>query len=138
MLLTNAQNNWQNRSIFECQVNKDYLPVICIEITKESRANGQAINTVAQQVAINARYILQEVNALRSYCIAVWDMNALPRIFKNGRRVVDHTLCKVMFTMGRIYKLLYFATFTDDVLFNVPQGDDLGNGFWSRGKNLLR
>ncbi|KAF9141798.1 hypothetical protein BGX30_004092 [Mortierella sp. GBA39] len=119
-------------SIFECQVNKDFLPVICIEITKESRANGQAINTVAQQVAINARFILQEVNALRSYCIAVWDMNALPRIFKNGRRVVDHALCKVMFTMGRIYKLLYFATFTDDVLFNVPQGDDLGNGFWSR------
>ncbi|KAG9067388.1 hypothetical protein KI688_012171 [Linnemannia hyalina] len=119
-------------SIFECQVNKDFLPVICIEITKESRANGQPINTVAQQVAINARYILQEVNALRSYCIAVWDMNALPRIFKNGRRVVDHALCKVMFTMGRIYKLLYFATFTDDVLFNVPQGDDLANGFWSR------
>ncbi|KAF8942567.1 hypothetical protein BGZ47_006345 [Haplosporangium gracile] len=119
-------------SIFECQVNKDYLPVICIEITKESRANGQPINTVAQHVAINARYILQEVNALRSYCVAVWDMNALPRIFKNGRRVVDHTLCKVMFTMGRIYKLLYFATFTDDVLFNIPRGDDLGNGFWSR------
>ncbi|KAK5810007.1 hypothetical protein F5H01DRAFT_415049 [Linnemannia elongata] len=119
-------------SIFECQVNKDYLPVICIEITKESRANGQPINTVAQQVAINTRYILQEVNALRSYCIAVWDMNALPRIFKNGRRVVDHALCKVMFTMGRIYKLLYFATFTDDVLFNIPRGDDLGNGFWSR------
>ncbi|KAK3842203.1 MAG: hypothetical protein J3R72DRAFT_368260 [Linnemannia gamsii] len=119
-------------SIFECQVNKDYLPVICIEITKESRANGQPINTVAQQVAINARYILQEVNALRSYCVAVWDMNALPRMFQNGRRVVDHALCKVMFEMGRIYKLLYFATFTDDVLFNVPRGDDLVNGFWSR------
>ncbi|KAG0269109.1 hypothetical protein BGZ95_002195, partial [Linnemannia exigua] len=119
-------------SIFECQVNKDYLPVICIEITKESRANGQPINTVAQQVAINARYILQEVNALRSYCVAVWDMNALPRVFQNGRRVVDHALCKVMFEMGRIYKLLYFATFTDDVLFNVPRGDDLVNGFWSR------
>ncbi|KAG0293330.1 hypothetical protein BGZ96_002985 [Linnemannia gamsii] len=119
-------------SIFECKVNNDFLPVICIEITKESRANGLPINTVAQQVAINARYILQEVNALRSYCVAVWDMNALPRIFKNGRRVVDHALCKVMFTMGRIYKLLYFATFTDDILFNVPRGDDLGNGFWSR------
>jgi hypothetical protein len=126
------------RSIFECKVNKDFLPVICIEITKESRANGLPINTVAQQVAINARYILQEVNALRSYCIAVWDMNALPRIFKNGRRVVDHALCKVMFTMGRIYKLLYFATFTDDVLFNVPRGDDLGNGFWSRGMKWLK
>jgi len=61
-------------------------------------------------------------------------MNALPRKFQNGRRVIDHTLCKVMFEMGRIYKLLYFATFTDDVLFNIPRGDDLVNGFWSRGK----
>ncbi|KAF9107084.1 hypothetical protein BGX29_007446 [Mortierella sp. GBA35] len=119
-------------SIFECLVNKDYLPVVCIELTKESRANGQPINTVAQQVAINARYILQEVNGLRSYCVAVWDMNALPRMFQNGRRVVDHALCKVMFEMGRIYKLLYFATFTDDVIFNVPRGDDPLNGFWSR------
>ncbi|KAF9129664.1 hypothetical protein BGW39_003957 [Mortierella sp. 14UC] len=125
-------------SIFECQVNKDYLPIVCIEITKESRASGQPINTVAQQVAINARYILQEVNALRSYCVAVWDMNALPRMFQNGRRVVDHALCKVMFEMGRIYKLLYFATFTDDVLFNVPRGDDLVNGFWSRECTVKR
>ncbi|KAF9920557.1 hypothetical protein FBU30_009600 [Linnemannia zychae] len=111
-------------SIFECQVNKDYLPVICIEISKESRANGQPINSVAQQVAINARYILQEVNGLRSYCVAVWDQNTLPRMFKSGRRVIDHALCKMMFEMGRIYKLLYFATFTDDVVFNIPRGDD--------------
>lgn len=89
---------------------------------------------MAQHVAINARHVLKEVNALRSYCIAVWDMNTLPRIFENGRRVVDHALTKKMFELGRIFKILYFATFTDDVLFNIPRGDDPTNGFWSRGK----
>ncbi|KAF9947186.1 hypothetical protein BGZ72_010800 [Mortierella alpina] len=119
-------------SIFECFVNKEYLPVVCIELSKESRSNGQPLNTVAQHVAINARHVLKEVNALRSYCVAVWDMNTLPRIFENGRRVVDHALTKKMFELGRIFKILYFATFTDDVLFNIPRGDDPTNGFWSR------
>ncbi|KAF9933585.1 hypothetical protein BGZ67_004194 [Mortierella alpina] len=119
-------------SIFECFVNKEYLPVVCIELSKESRSSGQPLNTVAQHVAINARHVLKEVNALRSYCVAVWDMNTLPRIFENGRRVVDHALTKKMFELGRIFKILYFATFTDDVLFNIPRGDDPTNGFWSR------
>ncbi|KAF8985955.1 hypothetical protein BGZ46_000041 [Entomortierella lignicola] len=133
-------------SIFECYVNKEYLPVVCIELVRDNRWNGQNINTVAQHVAVNARHFLKEINALRSYCVAVWDMNRLPRIFENGRRVIDHALCKKMFELGRIYKMLYFATFTDEVLFNIPRGDDPANGFWSRecvsmrqrrqGKNL--
>ncbi|KAF8932525.1 hypothetical protein BGZ58_007013 [Dissophora ornata] len=119
-------------SVFECLVNKEFLPVVCIELTRDSKWNGQSINAVAQHVAINARHYLKEVNALRSYCVAVWDTNMLPRIFQNGRRVVDHALCKKMFELGRIYRMLYFATFTDDVLFNIPRGDDPVNGFWSR------
>ncbi|KAF9403058.1 hypothetical protein BGX21_007363 [Mortierella sp. AD011] len=94
--------------------------------------SGQSINTVAQHVAINARHYLKEVNTMRSYCVAVWDINTLPRILENGRRVIDHALCKKMFELGRIYKMLYFATFTDEVLFNITQGDDPVNGFWSR------
>ncbi|KAI1317649.1 hypothetical protein EDD11_008077 [Mortierella claussenii] len=119
-------------SIFECYVNKEYLPVVCLELSRGSRSGGQSINTVAQHVAINARYAIQNINALRSYCLAVWDINALPRMFENGRRVIDHALCKKMFELGRIYKMLYFATFTDDVLFNIPRGDDPVDGFWSR------
>ncbi|KAF9110342.1 DIP2 disco-interacting protein 2 C, partial [Mortierella sp. AM989] len=119
-------------SIFECFVNKEYLPVVCIELTRDNRWSSQSINTVAQHVAVNARHFLKEVNAMRSYCVAVWDMNTLPRIFENGRRVIDHALCKKMFELGRIYKMLYFATFTDEVLFNIPQGDDPVNGFWGR------
>ncbi|KAG0263655.1 hypothetical protein BG011_008370 [Mortierella polycephala] len=119
-------------SVFGCIVNKEYLPVVCIELTKETRSNAQPINTVAQYVAVNTRHILRGVNALRSYCIAVWDTNTLPRIFENGRRVIDHALCKKMFELGRIFKILYFATFTEDVLFNIPKGDDPINGFWSR------
>ncbi|KAF9998216.1 DIP2 disco-interacting protein 2 C, partial [Entomortierella chlamydospora] len=119
-------------SIFECFVNKEYLPVVCIELTRDNKWSGQSINTVAQHVAINARHYLKEVNAMRSYCVAVWDINTLPRILENGRRVIDHALCKKMFELGRIYKMLYFATFTDEVLFNITQGDDPVNGFWSR------
>ncbi|KAF9355344.1 hypothetical protein BGX26_006687 [Mortierella sp. AD094] len=119
-------------SIFECFVNKEFLPVVCIELTRDNRWSGQSINTVAQHVAINARHYLKEVNAIRSYCVAVWDMNTLPRMFENGRRVIDHALCKKMFELGRIYKMLYFATFTDEVLFNITRGDDPVNGFWSR------
>ncbi|KAG0366978.1 hypothetical protein BGZ54_004599 [Gamsiella multidivaricata] len=119
-------------SIFECFVNKEYLPVVCIELSRDSRWNGQSTNTVALHIATNARHILKEVNALRSYCVAVWDVNTLPRIFENGRRVVDHALCKKMFELGRIYRMLYFGTFTEDVMFNIPRGDDIVNGFWSR------
>lgn len=115
-------------------MNKEYLPVVCIELTRDNRWSSQSINTVAQHVAVNARHFLKEVNAMRSYCVAVWDMNTLPRIFENGRRVIDHALCKKMFELGRIYKMLYFATFTDEVLFNIPQGDDPVNGFWGRGR----
>ncbi|KAF9190185.1 hypothetical protein BGZ51_008888 [Haplosporangium sp. Z 767] len=125
-------------SVFECIVNKEYLPVVCIELIKDIRSNGQPINTVAQYVAINTQHILREVNTLRSYCIAVWDTNTLPRIFENGRRVIDHALCKKMFELGRIFKILYFATFTEDVLFNVPKGDDPLNGFWSRDCVAMR
>ncbi|KAF9433948.1 hypothetical protein BGZ76_008786 [Entomortierella beljakovae] len=119
-------------SIFESVVNGEYLPVVCIELIRDGRWNGQNLNTVAQHIAVNSRHFLREVNGLRSYCVAVWDENTLPRLFDNGRRVVDHALCKRMFELGRIYKMLYFGTFTDDVLFNIPRGDDIVNGFWSR------
>lgn len=107
-----------------------------MELSRDSRWNGQSMNTIAQHVAINSRYVLHEVNGLRSYCVAVWDVNTLPRMFENGRRVIDHALTKKMFELGRIFKMLYFATFTDDVIFNIPRGDDTVNGFWSRGKLL--
>ncbi|KAG0219815.1 hypothetical protein B0O80DRAFT_489031 [Mortierella sp. GBAus27b] len=125
-------------SIFECLVNNEYMPIVCIELTRDSRWNGQSMNTVAQHVAINSRHVLQDVNGLRSYCMAVWDVNTLPRIFENGRRIIDHALTKKMFELGRIYKMLYFATFTDDVVFNVPRGDDTVNGFWSRECAITR
>ncbi|KAG0327642.1 hypothetical protein BGZ99_007223 [Dissophora globulifera] len=125
-------------SIFECLVNKEHLPVVCIELSRDCRWHGQSINAVAQQVAVNSRHYLKEVNGLRSFSVAVWDTNTLPRIFQNGWRVIDHALCKKMFELGRIYKMLYFATYTEDVLFNVPYGDDIVNGFWSRESAVKR
>ncbi|KAF9417580.1 hypothetical protein BGZ94_009925 [Podila epigama] len=119
-------------SIFECVVNNEFLPVICIELSKECRLAAQPIGAIAQSVAINARKVLKEVNGLRAYCIAVWEANTLPKMYENGRRVIDHALCKRMFELGRIFKILYFSTFIGDVVLNIPRGDDLIGGFWSR------
>ncbi|KAG0349618.1 hypothetical protein BG004_000024 [Podila humilis] len=119
-------------SIFECFVNGEFLPVICIELSKECRLASQTIGTIAHNVAINAHHVLKERNGLRPYCIAVWEANTLPRMFENGRRVIDHALCKKMFELGRIFKILHFSTFIGNVMFNIPHGDDLPNGFWSR------
>ncbi|KAF9215975.1 hypothetical protein BGZ59_011462 [Podila verticillata] len=119
-------------SIFESFVNNEFLPVICIELSKECRLAAQPLGAIAQNVAINAHHILKDLNGLRAYCIAVWEANTLPRMFENGRRVIDHALCKKMFELGRIFKILYFSTFIADVMFNIPIGDDVANGFWSR------
>ncbi|KAG0093594.1 hypothetical protein BGZ93_007821, partial [Podila epicladia] len=119
-------------SIFECFVNNEFLPVVCIELSKECRLATQPLGAIAQNVAINSHHALKDLNGLRAYCIAVWEANTLPRMFENGRRVIDHALCKKMFELGRIFKILYFSTFIGDVMFNIPHGDDLVNGFWSR------
>ncbi|KAG0357767.1 hypothetical protein BG005_003127 [Podila minutissima] len=119
-------------SIFECFVNNEFLPVVCIELSKECRLAAQPLGAIAQNVAINSHHALKDLNGLRAYCIAVWEANTLPRMFENGRRVIDHALCKKMFELGRIFKILYFSTFIGDVMFNIPHGDDLANGFWSR------
>ncbi|KAG0029987.1 hypothetical protein BGZ81_003203 [Podila clonocystis] len=119
-------------SIFECFVNNEFLPVVCIELSKECRLATQPLGAIAQNVAINSHHALKDLNGLRAYCIAVWEANTLPRMFENGRRVIDHALCKKMFELGRIFKILYFSTFIGDVMFNIPHGDDLANGFWSR------
>lgn len=108
--------------------------MVCIELSKECRLAAQPLGAIAQNVAINSHHALKDLNGLRAYCIAVWEANTLPRMFENGRRVIDHALCKKMFELGRIFKILYFSTFIGDVMFNIPHGDDLANGFWSRGK----
>ncbi|KAG0231817.1 hypothetical protein BGW41_002088 [Actinomortierella wolfii] len=116
--------------IFSCLVNKEYLPVICIEMAKDPSCTNPSAR--AKTIARTVVDVLTEVNGLRSYCVAVWEPNELPRVLSNGRRVLDLAVTKRLFELGRIPHMLHLITFTDGVVLNLPQGDDPVAGVWSR------
>ncbi|KAF9970248.1 hypothetical protein BGZ73_007082, partial [Actinomortierella ambigua] len=116
--------------VFSCLVNNEHLPVVCIEIAKDPACTNPSAR--AKAIGQTAADTLTDVNGLRSYCIAVWEPNELPRILSNGRRVLDLALTKRMFELGRIPHMLYLATYTDGVILNLPHGDDPIGGVWGQ------
>ncbi|KAF8943409.1 hypothetical protein BGZ47_005435, partial [Haplosporangium gracile] len=108
---------------FECTVNREHVPVICAE-TSRSHQRGDVI-----KLAKYVRQVMLDYYGLAVYCVAIAVPGSLPRTLHHGKVQIHPVVCQKMLELGQL-ALAYVWTLTEDVLLNLPVGDDIVGGIW--------
>ncbi|KAG0371320.1 hypothetical protein BGZ54_006609 [Gamsiella multidivaricata] len=107
---------------FETYINDERLPVICAETPRLQRDDLAKLADFVKQA-------MKGYHGLRPYCIAIAPPGALPRAYKNGRRVIHPVLCQKMLESGWLV-LSHLWTSVEDTVFSMAVGDDIMGGIW--------
>ncbi|OAQ29310.1 acetyl-CoA synthetase-like protein [Linnemannia elongata AG-77] len=108
---------------FECIVNKEHVPVICAE-TPRAHQRADAV-----RLADYIRQAMLDYHGLSLYCIAIAVPGSLPRALRHGKSRIHPIVCRKMLESGQL-ALTYLWTSTEDILLNLPVGDDVAGGIW--------
>ncbi|GBC03878.1 hypothetical protein RclHR1_05380015 [Rhizophagus clarus] len=73
-------------------------------------------------------------HGLRLYTISICAQGSLPRVWKNGKKLINSITCKKYFEYGRL-QVLHVKTCALDTVFNIPIGEDTVAGIW--GPNAM-
>lgn len=75
-------------------------------------------------------------HGLRLYTISICAQGSLPRVWKNGKKLINSITCKKYFEYGRL-QVLHVKTCALDAVFNIPIGEDMVAGIWGPSKLWL-
>ncbi|KAF9537836.1 hypothetical protein EC957_007575 [Mortierella hygrophila] len=110
-------------TVFRCIVNKEHVPVICAE-SPQAHQRADAV-----KLAEYVRQAILDYHGLPLYCIAIAAPGSLPRTLHHGKSRIHPVVCRKMLESGQL-ALAYLWTSTEDILLNLPVGDDVAGGIW--------
>ncbi|KAJ1912663.1 hypothetical protein H4219_005520, partial [Mycoemilia scoparia] len=96
---------------FEMFVNETHLPVIVAEV----RPNVGAYAALADEIYNDVK----NRHGLYPSCIALCNMNTLPRAFQYGKRTVNAQICRHHFETGQV-RCIYTKLCTENLFLNLP------------------
>ncbi|KAM7195693.1 acyl-CoA ligase [Rhypophila sp. PSN 637] len=124
-------------SAFDVFVNEEHLPVVVLESQAASTApatNGgpprQLDTALLDSLAERCMDVLMQEHHLRVYCVMITAPNALPRVYKNGRREIGNMLCRREFDLGNL-PCVHVKFAVEHAVLNLPLGVDPIGGIWS-------
>jgi len=124
-------------SAFDAYVNGEYLPFLLLESQAASTAPTTAGGPPRQldvpfldSLAELVEDVLYKEHHLRAYCIMMTAPNTLPRVVKNGRRMIGNMLCRRDFDSGAL-PCVHVKFGVERAVQNLPLGDDPAGGLWS-------
>ncbi|KAM7186917.1 hypothetical protein V8F20_011198 [Naviculisporaceae sp. PSN 640] len=124
-------------SAFDVFVNEEHLPVVVLESQAASTApatNGgpprQLDTALLDSLAERCMDVLMQEHHLRVYCVMITAPNALPRVYKNGRREIGNMLCRREFDLGNL-PCVHVKFAVEHAVLNLPIGVDPIGGIWS-------
>lgn len=124
-------------SAFDVFVNEEHLPVVVLESQAASTApatNGgpprQLDTALLDSLAERCMDVLMQEHHLRLYCVMITAPNALPRVYKNGRREIGNMLCRREFDLGNL-PCVHVKFAVEHAVLNLPIGVDPIGGIWS-------
>lgn len=129
---------------FDAYVNGEYLPFILLESQSASTAPTTAGGPPRQldipfldSLSELVEDVLYKEHHLRLYCIMMTAPNTLPRVVKNGRRMIGNMLCRRDFDNGAL-PCVHVKFGVEKAVQNLPLGDDPAGGIWSPVASLIR
>ncbi|TKX19362.1 putative AMP-binding enzyme 1 [Elsinoe australis] len=129
---------------FDAYVNGEYLPFVLLESQSASTAPTTAGGPPRQldvpfldSLSELVEDVLYKEHHLRVYCIMMTAPNTLPRVVKNGRRMIGNMLCRRDFDNGAL-PCVHVKFGVEKAVQNLPLGDDPAGGIWSPLASQIR
>ncbi|PNS18206.1 hypothetical protein CAC42_7575 [Sphaceloma murrayae] len=129
---------------FDAYVNGEYLPFVLLESQSASVAPTTAGGPPRQldvpfldSLSELVEDVLYKEHHLRVYCIMMTAPNTLPRVVKNGRRMIGNMLCRRDFDNGAL-PCVHVKFGVEKAVQNLPLGDDPAGGIWSPLASQIR
>ncbi|KAF2222662.1 hypothetical protein BDZ85DRAFT_200179, partial [Elsinoe ampelina] len=129
---------------FDAYVNGEYLPFVLLESQAASTAPTTAGGPPRQldvpfldSLSELVEDVLYKEHHLRIYCIMMTAPNTLPRVVKNGRRMIGNMLCRRDFDNGHL-PCVHVKFGVERAVQNLPVGDDTIGGIWSPLASQIR
>ncbi|KAF2148438.1 acetyl-CoA synthetase-like protein [Myriangium duriaei CBS 260.36] len=129
---------------FDAYVNGEYLPFVLLESQSASTAPTTAGGPPRQldipfldSLSELVEDVLYKEHHLRVYCIMMTAPNTLPRVVKNGRRMIGNMLCRRDFDNGAL-PCVHVKFGVEKAVQNLPLGDDPAGGIWSPLSSQMR
>ncbi|CAG8592256.1 10767_t:CDS:2, partial [Cetraspora pellucida] len=73
--------------------------------------------------------IIDSIHGLKLYCVSICQLGSLPRIWKNGKKLLNPMLCKKAFEFGKL-SVMHVRMNVIDTIIDLPIGEDIITGVW--------
>jgi hypothetical protein len=111
--------------VIEIYIKDQNLPVMIVESALPIEKLTALADEISEKLVI--------YHGLRLYTISICAQGSLPRVWKNGKKLINNITCKKYFEYGRL-QVLHVKTCALDTVFNIPIGEDTVAGIWGPSK----